>query len=122
MQAGPGHARLFGVRGGEGAGGGSGRAKSSLPVSRLDEVSLVLSEKGISLYLKKEEDRKSSEAESSVSSWNYPDLAKAVYRLALLICLFEKNPPLAIVMFPLRGGASILAIWGRSRDRNAGFH
>lgn len=29
-----------------------------------------------------------------MSSWNYSYLAKAVYRFALLICLFEKNPPL----------------------------
>lgn len=45
-----------------------------------------------------------------MSSWNYSYLAKAVYRFALLICLFEKNPPLPVAMFPLSGCASILAV------------
>lgn len=45
-----------------------------------------------------------------MSSWNYSYLAKAVYRFALLICLFEKNPPLPVAMFPLSGCASILSV------------
>lgn len=55
VQAGPGHTWLFG---GEVGGGGS------LPLSWLDEVSLIVSEKGICLYLKKKKTEKAPKAKA----------------------------------------------------------